>query len=112
MDGGQEISCGFVVAAGDDIELFEFADKIFDEVAPLVDPAQERQFAEATGAQDRRCLTRCNGLWRDPTGARAATPADINLSSALAAVKIDYRVVDRRGHAFIPSGRGPSTTKR
>jgi hypothetical protein len=26
--------------------------------------------------------------------------------------QIGYRVVDSRGHALIPSGRGPSTTRR
>ena len=36
MDGGEEISCGFVIARGDSPELFEFAEEILDQVACLV----------------------------------------------------------------------------
>lgn len=37
VDGGEEISCGFVVACGDGAELFEFAEKVLDQVARLVE---------------------------------------------------------------------------
>ena len=41
MDGGEEISCGFVVACGDGAELFEFAEEIFDQVARFIEFAVE-----------------------------------------------------------------------
>ena len=37
VDGGEEISGGFVVARGDSSELFEFAEEILDQVARLVE---------------------------------------------------------------------------
>ena len=33
MDGGEEISGGFVVAGGNGSELFEFAEEVFDQMA-------------------------------------------------------------------------------
>src|SRR5208282_2375441 len=42
MDGGGEISCGFVVAGGDGPELLEFAEEIFDQVSCLVEFLIER----------------------------------------------------------------------
>ena len=37
MDGGEEISGGFVVAGGDGSELLEFAEEVFDQVARFVE---------------------------------------------------------------------------
>jgi len=42
MDGGEEISCGFVVAGSDGPELLEFAEEIFDQVSCLVEFLIER----------------------------------------------------------------------
>jgi hypothetical protein len=37
VDGGEEISGGFVVARGDRAELFEFAEEILDQMALFVE---------------------------------------------------------------------------
>jgi hypothetical protein len=37
MDGGQEISCGFVISGSDGAELLEFGKEIFDEVARVIE---------------------------------------------------------------------------
>ncbi len=37
MDGGEEVSCGFVIARSDGAELFEFGEEVFDQVARLVE---------------------------------------------------------------------------
>jgi hypothetical protein len=37
MDGGQEISCGFVISGSDGAELLEFGKEIFDEVARFIE---------------------------------------------------------------------------
>ena len=37
VDGGEEISCGFVVAGGDGAKLFEFAEEVFDQVARFIE---------------------------------------------------------------------------
>ena len=43
MDHGGEAAVGFAGAHGDTLELFELAEEVFDEVAPLVELAVERQ---------------------------------------------------------------------
>ena len=47
MEGGEEISRGFVVARGDGTELFEFAEEVLDEVARLVEVAIKIAAGEA-----------------------------------------------------------------
>ena len=42
VDGGEEISGGFVIACGDGSELFELAEEILDQVARLVELAVKR----------------------------------------------------------------------
>jgi hypothetical protein len=37
MDGGQEISCGFVISGSDGAALLEFGKEIFDEVARFIE---------------------------------------------------------------------------
>lgn len=37
VDGGEEISGGFVVARGDGPELFEFAEEVLDQVTRLIE---------------------------------------------------------------------------
>ena len=41
VDGGEEISCGLVVACSDRTELLEFAEEVFDQVALFVEFAIE-----------------------------------------------------------------------
>ena len=55
MDGGEEISGGFVVARSDGAELLELAEEILDEMARLVHLFVEetREFAVALGRDDR-----------------------------------------------------------
>ena len=54
VDGGKEISGGFVVARGDGAELLQFAEEIFDQVARFVEFRVEigRRPAMVSGRDD------------------------------------------------------------
>ena len=56
MDGGEEVSGGFVVAGGDGAELLEFGEEILDQMARFVEVSVEvaRQVAMRSGRDDRR----------------------------------------------------------
>ena len=60
MDGGEEISRGFVVAGGDSAELLELAVEVFDEMACFVHFAIEitRSLAVALWRNDERLAGR------------------------------------------------------
>src|SRR6266852_2704715 len=87
VDGGQEISCGLVVATGDGAELFEFAKEIFDQVARLVnpcpplarpdrraDPRRRHPRPDATGYGE---ITSNQRALRHPRRHQSECPADI-----------------------------------
>src|SRR5215212_2275090 len=50
MDGGEEVSCGLVVARGDGTELFESGEEIFDQMARFVEFAVERAASATIGS--------------------------------------------------------------
>jgi hypothetical protein len=74
MDGGEEISRGFVVARGNGTELFELTEKILDQVALFVEVPVEIEHGPAvvSGRDDGRLTSR---------GQRFANPG-IGITSA------------------------------
>ena len=50
MDGGEEVSCGLVVARGDGTELFESDEEFFDQMARFVEFAVERAASATIGS--------------------------------------------------------------
>jgi hypothetical protein len=52
MDGGKEISCGFVVAGGDSAKPFEFAEEIFGQVSCLVELSERARRGSVLTGRD------------------------------------------------------------
>ena len=59
MDSGEEVACGFVVSSGDSAKEFELGEKVFDQVASLVEVFVVISLDLAVGfGRDRRSLAR------------------------------------------------------
>ncbi len=67
MDGGEEISCGLVIAGGDRAELLEFTEEVLDRMARLVEFSVEIAWRHAVlpGRDDSRFAGGCEWL-EDP----------------------------------------------